>query len=124
MLSEPRFADVFGPLALAEVPLAAVVGGEVVAGTADRLLIEEAQVTVLDFKTARRPPGGLAEIPDSTLRQMAAYAGALEAIYPGRRVRAAVLYTQTPQLIEIPPEVLAEVLERNKRGFVSAQESF
>jgi len=124
VLSEPRFADVFGPLALAEVPLAAVVGGEVVAGTADRLLIEEAQVTVLDFKTARRPPGGLAEIPDSTLRQMAAYAGALEAIYPGRRVRAAVLYTQTPQLIEIPPEVLAEVLERNKRGFVSAQESF
>jgi len=39
---------------------------------------------------------------------MAAYVAALEATYPGRRVEAAVLYTQAPRLIEIPPEVLAE----------------
>ncbi|MBA4163325.1 MAG: double-strand break repair helicase AddA [Erythrobacter sp.] len=120
VIDDPGFADVFSPLALAEVPLAAVVGGEVVAGTADRLLVEAAQVTVVDFKTARRPPATLGEIPESTLRQMAAYAGALEAIYPGRTVRAAVIYTQTPQLIEIP----AEVIERHKRGLSSAQESF
>jgi ATP-dependent helicase/nuclease subunit A len=38
---------------------------------------------------------------------MAAYAAALAAIYPGRAVEAAVLYTATPQLIAVPAELLA-----------------
>ena len=37
---------------------------------------------------------------------MAAYVAALEATYPGRAVEAALLYTQTPQLIAIPQGVL------------------
>jgi ATP-dependent helicase/nuclease subunit A len=100
------FAHVFAPGALAEVPLAATVGGQVIAGTADRLLVEPHRVTVVDFKTARRPPASLAEVPEATLRQMAAYAAALAAIYPGREVRAALLYTQVPRLIEVPSAML------------------
>lgn len=107
VLEEPGFAAVFSAAALAEVPLAATVEGQVIAGTADRLLVEPEKVTVVDFKTARRPPASLAEVPESTLRQMAAYAAALAAIYPGREIAAAVLYTQTPLLIEIPAAVLA-----------------
>ncbi len=106
VLAEPAFADVFSPAALAEVPLAATVGGLVIAGTADRLLVEPHRVTVVDFKTARRPPSSVAEIPENTLRQMAAYAAALETIYPGREICAAVLYTHTPQLFAIPQELL------------------
>ena len=68
VLAEPDWADLFGPAALAEVPLAATVGGQVIAGTADRLLIEPGRVLVADFKTARRPPASLAEVPRSTLR--------------------------------------------------------
>ena len=56
VLAEPAFAEVFGPRALAEVPLAATVEGQVVMGTADRLLVTADTVTVVDFKTARRPP--------------------------------------------------------------------
>ncbi len=107
VLDHPGFAAIFSRSALAEVPLAATVGGVVVAGTADRLLIEEACVTVVDFKTTRRPPASAGEIPLSTLRQMAAYVAALEAIYPGREVRAGVLYTHAPVLFDLPPEVLA-----------------
>ncbi len=33
---------------------------------------------------------------------MAAYVAALEAIYPEKRVEAAVLYTHTPQLFALP----------------------
>ena len=108
VLSQPAFARVFSPAALAEVPLAATVGGIVVAGTADRLLIEPTRVTVIDFKTTRRPPASLAEVPESTLRQMAAYAAALEVIYPGREICAAVLYTHAPRLIAIPEVMLGE----------------
>ena len=120
VMAEPAFAHVFAPGALAEVPLAAIVDGQVVAGTADRLLVEPGRVTVVDFKTARRPPESLQQIPSATLRQMAAYVAALMQIYPNRAVEAAVLYTQAPRLIAVPAAVLAA----QKGALSTAQESF
>jgi ATP-dependent helicase/nuclease subunit A len=120
VLAEPGWAEIFSPAALAEVPLAATVGGQVIAGTADRLLVERERVLVVDFKTARRPPAGLAEVPPATLAQMAAYTAALEAIYPGRKVEAAVLYTQAPLLVPLPEATLAE----HKAGLRGIEESF
>jgi ATP-dependent helicase/nuclease subunit A len=119
VLAEPRWAELFGPAALAEVPLAATVGGQVIAGTADRLLVEAERVLVADFKTARRPPETLDQVPLSTVRQMAAYVAALGAIYPGRSIEAAVLYTQTPLLIVLP----GQLLETHKPGLMAGQES-
>ncbi len=120
VLDHPDFAAIFSPAALAEVPLAATVEGVVVAGTADRLLIEADAVTVVDFKTTRRPPASVAEIPPATLRQMAAYVAALEAIYPGRRVRAGVLYTHVPLLLTLPSEALSP----HKSALKAPQQSY
>nr|WP_137678611.1 double-strand break repair helicase AddA [Parerythrobacter lutipelagi] len=120
VLDTPGFAPIFGPEALAEVPLAATVDGQVIAGTVDRLLVTGEEVLVVDFKTSRRPPDSAASIPRSTMRQMAAYVAALEAIYPGRSVRAAVLYTQTPELFALPPEMLAAT----KARLSTSEESF
>ncbi|RIV87381.1 double-strand break repair helicase AddA, partial [Aurantiacibacter xanthus] len=117
VLAEPEWRALFGPEALAEVPLAAVVGSEVVAGTVDRLLVTPERIVVADFKTARRPPSELAEVPQATLAQMAAYVAALEVIYPGRSVEAAVLYTQVPRLIALPEAVLAA----HKPGFAGTE---
>lgn len=108
VLETADWAEIFSPDALAEVPLAAMVGGQVIAGTADRLLVTPDRVLVVDFKTAARPPHSAEQIPGTTLRQMAAYVAALEAIYPGRSVEAAVLYTQTPQLFPLLPAILAQ----------------
>ena len=119
VIDHPGFAAIFSANALAEVPLAATVDGVVVAGTADRLLIEEGRITVVDFKTTRRPPAAPAEIPVSTLRQMAAYVAALEAIYPGREVRAGVLYTHAPVLFALSSKALA----LHKQALQSAQQS-
>lgn len=116
VLAHPDWQDLFSPQALAEVPLAARVGKQVIAGTADRLLVRGDSVLVADFKTARRPPSSLDEVPRSTLKQMAAYAAALQVIYPGKRIEAAVLYTQTPQLIAIPPEVLTANAPKETEG--------
>ena len=106
VLSEPDWADLFAPDALAEVPIAALVGDRMVAGTIDRLLIGKDRIRLIDYKTARRPPDSLEAVPSAVLRQMAAYGAALEAAYPGRTVEAALLYTQTPRLIAIPAAVL------------------
>ncbi len=120
VLDHQDFAAIFSSSALAEVPLAATVEGVVVAGTADRLLIEDACVTVVDFKTTRRPPASADNIPVSTLRQMAAYAAALAAIYPGRQVRAGVLYTHSPVLFDLSPALLAPY----KHALQDAQQSY
>jgi ATP-dependent helicase/nuclease subunit A len=107
VIDQPGWNDVFGPDSLAEVPLAAVVGGRVVSGTVDRLVISDKGIRIVDFKTARRPPASLEEIPAAYIRQMAAYVAALEAIHPGLPVEAALLYTHTPQLFVIPDDLIA-----------------
>ena len=107
VIADPRHAGLFGPEALAEAPIAAVVGdGLVVSGTVDRLLVEEDFVLLADFKTGRRVPQSQAEIPVPHLRQMAAYAEALKRIFPGRRIEAKLLYTSEPRLHDLPPELL------------------
>jgi ATP-dependent helicase/nuclease subunit A len=101
VLSDPRFAALFGPGSLAEAPLAATLpDGRVIAGTADRLLIEDTRVSVLDFKTGRVPDSA-ALIPAAHRAQMHAYVEALRVIFPDRDVRAALLYTGGPQLFDL-----------------------
>ncbi len=46
-------------------------------------------------------------MPVAILRQMAAYAAALEVTYPGRVIEAALLYTEVPMLLELPSALLA-----------------
>lgn len=120
VIDDPRFADLFTPEALAEAPIAATVGGTVIAGTVDRLLVTDATVTVIDFKTGRQAPATLADVPPYHLRQMAAYRAALQVIFPGREVRAALLYTAGPVLFDLPDAVLAPY----KPGFAPAEQSF
>jgi len=120
VLAHKGWAELFAPGALGEVPIAAVVGDQVVAGTIDRLLIGPERIQLVDFKTARRVPATLDAVPVAILRQMAAYAAALEAAYPGRAIEAAILYTQTPMLLPIPPELLA----MHKQALTGAQESY
>jgi ATP-dependent helicase/nuclease subunit A len=120
VLEDARFADLFGPDALAEAPVTAVVGdGIVISGTVDRLLVEETRVRVVDFKTGRRAPAGIGDVPPYHLRQMAAYVAALEKVFPGRRIEAALLYTAGPVLIPLDARVIAD----HKPGFVAAQAS-
>jgi ATP-dependent helicase/nuclease subunit A len=107
VLDDPAFAAVFAPGALTEAPVAAVAGEAVIAGSIDRLLVSEAEVLAVDFKTGSRVPAGLDMVPPSHLAQMGAYAAALARVFPGRTVRAGLLYTAGPRLIEVPADVLS-----------------
>ena len=119
VIEAPAFADLFGPRALAEAPIAAVVGEAVIAGTVDRLCIGEDRVQLVDFKTGRVAPLTLDEVPGAHIRQMAAYAAALGVIFPGRAIEAGLLYTSAPRLITLP----SALLEAHKPGFAGAQQS-
>ena len=101
MLSDDSFSSLFGEGSLAEAPLAATLeDGTVISGTVDRLLVEPHRVMVIDFKTGRIPASENA-IPASHQAQMRAYRQALGIIFPGREVRAALLYTAGPRLVEL-----------------------
>ncbi len=106
ILDDPRFAAVFAPDALAEAPIAAVVGGNVIAGKVDRLVVGD-DVLVVDFKTGRRVPADADAVEPYHLKQMAAYVAALRQVFPGKPVRAALLYTEGPALVELPDAIIA-----------------
>ncbi len=108
VLEDPAHAALFGPGSLAEAPVAAALGETVIAGTIDRLLVRADRVDFVDFKTSRRVPGGVEALDAAHLVQMAAYAVALERIFPGRAVHGALLFTAGPKLIALPPALLAE----------------
>ena len=120
VLGDPAFADLFGPDALVEAPISAVLpGGRVVAGTVDRLLIGADRICVVDYKTGRQVPRSPAQVPDYHLKQMAAYQAALAVIFPDAAVEVALLYTSGPVLIPLDEAALA----RGKRGLATAEQS-
>jgi ATP-dependent helicase/nuclease subunit A len=119
VLGDARFAPIFGPLSIAEAPIAAVIprpGGDGPAlnlsGQIDRLAITDDAVLIVDYKTNRPPPTDVASVADAYLYQLAAYRLALEEIYSGRSVHAALLWTDGPRLMEIPDSVLDSYTSR------------
>jgi ATP-dependent helicase/nuclease subunit A len=119
VIEAPEFAGLFAADALAEAPIAAVVGEAVIAGTVDRLRIGDDVVQLVDFKTGRIAPLSVQEVPIAHVRQMAAYAAALQVVFPDKRIEAGLLYTSAPRLITLPASLLAA----HKPGFAPAQEN-
>ncbi|MEJ1157241.1 double-strand break repair helicase AddA [Prosthecomicrobium sp. N25] len=114
VLEAPAFAAAFRPGSRAEVAIVGTVQGPdgplAVSGQIDRLAVDDGEVLVVDFKTNRRPPTDSAGIPREYVAQMAVYGRLLADLFPGRRIRAAILWTAGPRLTEIPPGELAEML--------------
>jgi len=102
VLEAPEHAALFGPGSVAEVPITGVIGDQVISGQVDRLCVTDAAVTVLDYKTNRPPPLEIEAVAPLYLRQMAAYRAVLRKVYPGRPVRAALLWTDGPRLMILP----------------------
>jgi ATP-dependent helicase/nuclease subunit A len=115
VLEAPGLAHVFAPGTLAEVPVAAALpalGGRRVRGTIDRLLRDADRVLAVDFKTNAVVPERPEDVPEGLLRQMGAYAAALSAVYPDRRVETAILWTRGAALMPLPDALTAAALAR------------
>lgn len=104
VLTDARFADAFGPESRPEVALAGQIGvgprGEAIymSGRIDRLVIGSDTVRVIDYKSNRPAPDSAEDAAIDYQRQMAGYVALLRQIYPGRRVEAALLWTDGPKL--------------------------
>ncbi len=109
VIATPAAAPLFGPDSLAEVPLAGEVGGRLIAGQVDRLIVTADRVIILDYKTDRPPPLREEDVPAPYIRQLAVYRAALMRIYPDRPVDCLLLWTCGPRLMALDGRRLGAV---------------
>ena len=106
----PDHALLFAEGSRAEVPLIGTVktarGSFTVSGQVDRLAVTDREVLIVDYKTNRPPPDNAAGVALPYRRQLALYRALLQEIYPGRRIRAFLLWTAAPRLMEIDGKTL------------------
>ncbi|MGH6867161.1 MAG: double-strand break repair helicase AddA [Methyloceanibacter sp.] len=112
IVRDARFAPLFQPGSLSEVPVVARIdegkAGFDLEGQIDRLAILEEDLLILDYKTNRPPPQSPEDVAQNYVDQLAAYRLALGRLFPGRAVRAALMWTDGPRLMEIPSTSLDE----------------
>jgi ATP-dependent helicase/nuclease subunit A len=110
ILDDSRFAELFASGSRAEVPIVGKLhlGSEtvLVSGQVDRLSVTPGAVLIGDFKTNRPPPHRIEEVPQPYVRQLALYRAVLMKLYPDRPVRAALIWTEVPDLMELSAGVM------------------
>jgi ATP-dependent helicase/nuclease subunit A len=125
LIGDPRFAPVFSPGSRAEVSIAGRLARPgrppaLVSGQIDRLVVTPAEVLIVDYKTNHGPPAAETGAPPGYIRQLALYRAVLQKLYPQLPVRAALLWTETPELMEISTPALdaqlATVVHRDDRA--------
>lgn len=114
VLAHPGLASLFAPGSLSEVPFAGRLGegGAEIVGRLDRLAVTDKEVIVADYKTNRPVPRDGEAVAPIYLRQMALYRAALAHAFPGRAVRAILVFTDGPKVIELSTAALDEVISR------------
>jgi ATP-dependent helicase/nuclease subunit A len=106
VLDHPGFAEALAPGSRAELEIAGRLGAATISGRIDRLAVTPTRVLIVDYKTNRPAPRALAAVPRQYLAQLALYRAVLRDIYPGRLIAAALLWTDGPDLMPIPAQLL------------------
>ena len=121
LIEDARFAALFAPGSRAEVSIVGRLDRPgrppaLVSGQIDRLVVTSSEVLIVDYKTNHAPPDRAAGAPAAYIRQLALYRAVLAKIYPQLPVRAALLWTETPELMEISAPALDARLAAIIRG--------
>jgi len=105
LLDDARFTELFRPGSRAEVPIVGRIarpGGTIaVSGQVDRLVVTDKAVLIADYKTNHPAPRRIEEVPPAYIRQLALYRAVLATLFPDRTVRAALVWTDVPDLMEV-----------------------
>jgi len=101
VLENPGFANLFGPQARAEVPVTGMMGNTVVSGQIDRLMVADDEIVILDYKTNRPAPATREGVSPVYKTQLRLYRDLLKKVYPNKDIRAVLLWTDGPRLMDM-----------------------
>ena len=115
ILNDLVFAELFVAGSRAEVPIVGRVACDAaapieVSGQVDRLAVTRESVLIADYKTDRAVPTRPAEAPKPYIGQLVLYRAVLGRIYPAKTIRAALIYTAGPRVIEVPGPAMEAAL--------------
>ncbi len=71
---------------------------------------------MVDYKTNRPAPDRIEDADFAYRVQMAIYAAVLSEIFPGRRIEAALVWTDGPRLMPVPENMIARTLDQLASG--------
>ena len=116
ILDNKDFAEIFVPGSRPEVPIVGRIprdGAEPleVAGQVDRLSVTGDTVLIADYKTDGVVPQTLEDAPPHYVTQLALYRAVLGRIYAGKTIRAALVFTGGPLLLEVPAKAMDTALD-------------
>jgi ATP-dependent helicase/nuclease subunit A len=105
ILNDLIFAGLFAPQSRAEVPIVGRIASDgkapvPISGQVDRLAVTTDAVLIADYKTDRVVPHRPDEV-EPYVAQLALYRAVLSRLYPAKTVRAALLFTEGPTLMEL-----------------------
>ncbi len=110
VLDHPDLQPVFSGHSQAEVSIMGTLrlGGQdyAISGRIDRMAVDDEEVTVLDYKTNRKPPDREEDVPLVHRAQLALYREILRPLYPRHRFRCVLAYTETGGVVSLSPEIL------------------
>jgi ATP-dependent helicase/nuclease subunit A len=117
LLEQPAFAPLFAPGTRAEIPIVGRIerpgkAALMVSGQIDRLAVTSDAILIADYKTDRPAPQRLTDVPAAYVTQLALYRAVLRRLYADREVRAALVWTELPALIEVPAAALDAALAK------------
>ncbi len=108
IIDNPNYDYLFASNSKAEVPVMGLIGDKVISGQIDRLIELEDEVIILDYKTNTPAPFDIKDVPLAYIKQLSAYKSVLQRIYKDKDVRATILWTSIPNIMEIPEELLSK----------------
>jgi ATP-dependent helicase/nuclease subunit A len=85
-----------------------------ISGQADRLVVTADAILIADYKSNRPAPRRIEDVPPAYVRQLALYRAVLTRLYPAHSIRAALIWTEVPDLMELSAEALDAALAQVK----------
>jgi len=114
LLQHPIFAAYDDGTSMAEVSLSGIIESKnrplLISGQIDRLIVMQNKIHVLDYKSNQSVPTTPQNAPAEYITQLALYREMVRQIYPEKHVECSLLWTQTPEIMQIRDEMLDEAL--------------
>ncbi len=113
VLEHKDFADLFTANSSAESSFIASIKapkasdpGLRISGQIDRLVVNDRDVLIIDYKTNRHVPSRSEDIPVAYIAQLAAYRLSVRPLFGDKSIKCALLWTRTPSLMWLPDALL------------------